>query len=58
MFVPAIHTERIVCCMGGAGDQEHVPLWFRCREGFLHRCGECGQIFMLTRVMYELPGSG
>jgi len=55
VLVPAIHTERIVGCVGGNGDQEHVPLWFRCREGFLYRCGECDQIFMLVRVMYELP---
>ena len=40
---------------GGNGDAEHVPLWFRCKEGFLYRCGECDQIFMLVRVMYELP---
>merc|ERR1711976_1105917 len=39
----------------GTGDSEHVPLWFRCREGFLYRCGECDQIFMLVRVMYESP---
>lgn len=55
VLVPAIHTERIVACVGGVGDQEHVPLWFRCREGFLYRCGECDQIFMHVRVMYELP---
>eukprot|EP00933_Yihiella_yeosuensis_P053973 TRINITY_DN522_c0_g1_i1.p1 TRINITY_DN522_c0_g1~~TRINITY_DN522_c0_g1_i1.p1 ORF type:complete len:268 (+),score=66.80 TRINITY_DN522_c0_g1_i1:73-876(+) len=55
VLVPAIHTERIVGCTGGIGDQEHVPLWFRCREGFLYRCGECDQIFMLVRVLYELP---
>merc|ERR1719159_1131201 len=54
VLVPAIHTERIVGCVGGAGDSEHVPLWFRCREGFLYRCGECDQIFMLVRVMYEI----
>merc|ERR1712025_1093697 len=53
VLVPAIHTERIVGCAGGTGDAEHVPLWFRCREGFLYRCGECDQIFMLVRVMYD-----
>merc|ERR1712232_916627 len=47
VLVPAIHTERIVGCVGGTGDQEHVPL--------LYRCGECDQIFMLVRVMYDLP---
>lgn len=55
VLVPAIHTERVVGCSGGTGDSEHVPLWFRCREGFLYRCGECDQIFMLVRVMYEIP---
>lgn len=55
VLVPAIHTERVVGCVGGNGDSEHVPLWFRCREGFLYRCGECDQIFMLVRVMYEVP---
>merc|ERR1711981_677919 len=53
VLVPAIHTERIVGCSGGTGDNEHIPLWFRCREGFLYRCGECDQIFMLVRVMYD-----
>jgi len=55
VLIPAIHTERVVGCSGGIGDSEHVPLWFRCREGFLYRCGECDQIFMLVRVLYELP---
>merc|ERR1719454_972641 len=55
VLIPAIHTERIVGCSGGTGDNEHIPLWFRCREGFLDRCGECDQIFMLVRVMYEVP---
>merc|ERR1712125_286967 len=55
VLVPAIHTERVVGCAGGTGDSEHVPLWFRCREGFLYRCGECDQIFMHVRVLYEIP---
>eukprot|EP00929_Paragymnodinium_shiwhaense_P018046 TRINITY_DN1279_c0_g4_i1.p1 TRINITY_DN1279_c0_g4~~TRINITY_DN1279_c0_g4_i1.p1 ORF type:complete len:289 (+),score=56.52 TRINITY_DN1279_c0_g4_i1:76-867(+) len=55
VLIPAIHTERVVGCTGGTGDLEHVPLWFRCREGFLYRCGECDQIFMLVRVLYEVP---
>mmetsp|Transcript_116640 Transcript_116640/g.330531 ORF Transcript_116640/g.330531 Transcript_116640/m.330531 type:complete len:265 (+) Transcript_116640:72-866(+) len=58
VLVPAIHTERVVGCSGGTGDSEHAPLWFRCREGFLYRCGECDQIFMLVRVQYELPEEG
>lgn len=55
VLIPAIGQERVVGCTGGTGDQEHVPLWFRCREGFLYRCGECDQIFMLVRVLYEIP---
>merc|ERR1719408_654463 len=58
VLVPAIGTERIVGCTGGTGDDEHVPLFFRCREGFLYRCGECDQIFMHVRVIYELPDGG
>merc|ERR1712056_141608 len=27
-------------------------------ERIVYRCGECDQIFMLTRVMYELPEEG
>merc|ERR1711912_181505 len=55
VLIPAIGTERVVGCTGGTGDSEHVPLWFRCREGFLYRGGECDQIFMLVRVVYEVP---
>jgi len=58
VLIPAIHTERVTGCTGGTGDSEHCPLWFRCREGFLYRCGECDQIFMHVRVMYELPDGG
>lgn len=55
VLVPSVHTERIVGCTGGTGENEHYPLWFRCREGFLYRCGECDQIFMHVRVLYSLP---
>ncbi|UVC54585.1 cytochrome Coxidase subunit [Theileria orientalis] len=55
VLVPSVMTERVVGCTGGSGEHEHVPLWFRCREGFLYRCGECDQIFMLVRVLYSLP---
>lgn len=55
VLVPSVHNERVVGCTGGSGDNEHVPLWFRCREGFLYRCGECDQVFMLVRVLYSLP---
>merc|ERR1719478_862940 len=30
VVVPAIATERVVGCTGGTGDNEHVPLFFRC----------------------------
>jgi cytochrome c oxidase subunit 5b len=55
VLIPAIGKERVVGCTGGTGDAEHVPLWFRCHDGFLYRCGECDQIFMLVRVLYEVP---
>lgn len=50
VIVPSVNSERFVACTGGTGDSEHESLWFRCREGFLYRCGECDQIFMLVRV--------
>jgi len=53
VLVPAIADIRTVACTGGTGDNEHVPLYFNCREGFLYRCGECDQIFMLVRVTYQ-----
>merc|ERR1719454_1060705 len=53
VLVPAIGTERVVGCTGGTGDNEHVPLFFRCEEGYLYRCGECDQVFMHVRVIYE-----
>lgn len=55
VLIPGIHIERVAGCTGGTGDNEHVPLWFRCQEGFLYRCGECDQIFMYCRVEYEAP---
>eukprot|EP00389_Voromonas_pontica_P014775 GDKH01022956.1.p1 GENE.GDKH01022956.1~~GDKH01022956.1.p1 ORF type:complete len:300 (-),score=57.76 GDKH01022956.1:19-918(-) len=55
VIVPSAADERLVACTGGSGDNEHVTLWFRCREGFLYRCGECDQIFMLVRVDFEMP---
>jgi cytochrome c oxidase subunit 5b len=51
-LIPAIGDNRAVGCTGGTGDNEHYPLWFNCREGFLYRCGECDQIFMLVRITY------
>ena len=53
VLIPSITDDRVVGCTGGTGDQEHLPLWFRCREGFLYRCGECDQIFMNVRVDYQ-----
>lgn len=52
VLVPAVSDQRTVGCTGGVGDDEHAPLWFNCRDGFLYRCGECDQIFMLVRVTY------
>ena len=37
-------TERVVGCVGGNGDAEHVPMWLCCKERFLYICGECDQI--------------
>ena len=54
VLVPAVGDDRVVGCTGGTGDNEHGPLWFRCRPGFMYRCGECDQIFMHVRVHYEL----
>merc|ERR1719478_400424 len=34
-------------------EDEHMILFFRCQEGFLYRCGECDQVFMHVRVVYE-----
>lgn len=51
-IVPAVADMRVVCCSGGVGDDEHAHLYFNCREGFLYRCGECDQIFMLVRITY------
>lgn len=56
VIVPSITNDRVVACTGGVGDDEHACLWFHCREGFLYRCGECDQIFMLARVSYEFLG--
>jgi len=53
VLIPSLTDDRIVGCTGGTGDEEHLPLWFRCREGFLYRCGECDQIYMHTRINYQ-----
>ena len=45
-LVSAILNDGVVGC-GGNGEAEHVPQQFHCKEGFLDRCGECEQIFML-----------
>ncbi|CAD7969959.1 unnamed protein product [Amoebophrya sp. A25] len=48
-IIPSLSDIRQVCCTGGTGDNEHD---FNCREGFMYRCAECDQIFMLVRVTY------
>ena len=53
VLIPSVTTERVVGCTGGTGDDEHMILFFRCQEGFLYRCGECDQVFMHVRVVYE-----
>merc|ERR1719183_2176114 len=53
VLIPSVSTERVVGCTGGTGDDEHIPLFFRCKEGYLYRCGECDQVFMHVRVIYE-----
>ena len=37
-------TERVVGCVGGNCDAEHVPMWLCCKERFLYICGECDRI--------------
>ena len=56
-LVSAILNDGVVGCGCGNGEAEHVPQWFNCKEGFLDRCGECEQIFMLACVMYGLRGN-
>ena len=50
-LVSAILIDGVVGCGGGTGDAERVPQQFRGKEGFLDRCGEREQIFMLACVM-------
>eukprot|EP00392_Amoebophrya_sp_AT5.2_P001949 g1954.t1 len=52
VIIPSLSDIRQVCCTGGTGDNEHDAMFFHMREGFLYRCGECDQIFMLVRVTY------
>ena len=56
-LVSAILIDGVVGCGSGNGDAEHVPQQFHCKKGFLDRCGECEQIFMLARVMCSLLGN-
>lgn len=51
-IVPAVSDMRVLACTGGTGDNEHKDIYWNCREGFLYRCGECDQIFMLVRITY------
>ena len=50
-LVSVILIDGVVGCGGGTGDAERVPQQFRGKEGFLDRCGEREQIFMLACVM-------
>ena len=56
-LVSVIQNERFVGCGSGNGDAEHVPQPFHGKEGFLDRCGEYDQIFVLTCVMCGLLGN-
>ena len=56
-LVSAILNDGVVACGGGSGEAEHVPQQFHCKEGFLDKCGECEQIFMLACVMYGPLGN-
>ena len=56
-LVSAILNDGVVGHGGGSGEAEHVPQQFHCTEGFLDRCGECEQIFMLACVMYGVLGN-
>ena len=53
-LVSAILDDGVVGCGGGTGDAERVPQQFHGKEGFLDRCGECEQIFMLAHVTHGL----
>ena len=53
----AILNDGVVGCVGGTGDAERGPQLFHCKEGFLERCGECEQIFMLACAMNGLLGN-
>ena len=53
-LVSAVLNGRVVGCDGGNGEAERVSQQFDCKEGFLDRCGECEQIFMLACVMHRL----
>ena len=53
----AILNGGVVGHDDGSGEAQHVPRQFHCKEGFLDRCGECEQIFMLACVMYGLLGN-
>jgi len=51
-LVPSTSDVRMAGCTGGTGDDEHRALYFNIREGFMYRCGECDQIYMLVRITY------
>ena len=56
-LVSAVINDRAIGCGGGNDEAEHVSQQFHGKEGFLDRCGECDQIFVLACVMYGLLGN-
>ena len=55
-MVSTILNDGVVGCGGGNREAEHMPQQFHGKGGFLDRCGECEQIFMLACVMDGLHG--
>ena len=41
-LVSAILNDGVGGYDGGNGEAEHVPQQFHCKEGFLDKCGQCG----------------
>ena len=53
-----IESSTLVSAIVGNGEAEDLPQQFHCKEGFLDRCGECEQIFMLPCVMCSVAMRG
>jgi|Transcript_19615 hypothetical protein len=48
---------RYVMCSGQNDEEEgasHTPVWFILRDGPLHRCANCGQVFKLVTLRDEM----